>query len=121
VIESRGNTNRMETFMNWGSRFVALALLSGLAVGAAGSAHTDECSIEDWRSRHSAGRTLWIEGATTCEKGRIRIRAYDNSDDASVFIGIAEGVVEGYIFEAYISDISEKPKSVEIKYSIEVQ
>ena len=107
--------------MNWASRFVALALLSGLAVGAVGPAQADECSIEDWRFRHSAGRTLWIEGATTCEKGRIRIRAYDNSGDALDFIGVAEGVVEGYIFEAYINDVSEKPESVDIKYSIEVR
>ena len=103
-------------------RLTALALLSGLAVGATGSAHANECSVEDWRYNHVASlQNVRIEGSTTCEKGRIRIRAYDTSGDSPKFLGVATGVVQGYIFETYVEDIPENPESMEIKYSIEVR
>ena len=103
--------------MNRLSHCVAATVLVGLTASAA---IASECEVEDWRSRHT-GESLWIEGATTCEEGRIRIRAYDNSGDASVFIGVADGVVKGFIFETYIDDIYENPESLEIKYSIKVR
>ena len=60
-----------------------------------------------------------IEGSTTCEKGRISIRAYDTSDGSSKFMGVANSTVNGYIFKALVTAIYEKPASMEIKHSIE--
>jgi len=108
--------------VSWIDRLVALALLSGLAAGAVGSAQADECTVEDWRYNHVASlQKVKVEGSATCEKGRISIRAYDGSGDAQVFMGVASGVVRGYIFETYLDDIPENPESMSIKYSIEVR
>ncbi len=122
VIQSSDMQNPTESLMNRIVRFVPLALLMGFGAGAAGEDKAAECGVEDWRYMHVAVlQKLKIEGSITCEKGWIRIRAYDTHGDSPKFLGVAESVAEGYIFEAFVDDIAEKPESMEIKYSIEVR
>ena len=71
--------------------FITLALLVGFGV-AIGT----ECKVEDWRYRHvPVLKTVWIEGGTTCDKGEIRIRAYDTSEGTPKFIGVDEPSSKG--------------------------
>ena len=97
--------------------FITLALLMGFSI-AIGT----ECKVEDWRYRHvPVLKTVWIEGGTTCDKGEIRIRAYDTSEGTPKFIGVDDAFIEGHIFKARVRDVPKNPKSMEIKYAIEPQ
>ena len=98
-----------------------LVLLFGFGVALADD-DSGMCSVEDWRYTHTPGlRMVTIEGTTTCKEGRISIRAYDTSDGSSKFMGVDDSHVNGFIFEAHITAIYEKPASMDIKYSIEVE
>ena len=95
--------------------FVTLALLAGVgvAIGA-------DCKLEDWRYRHvPLLKIIWIEGSTTCDKGEIRIRAYDTSEGTPRFIGVDNAFIKGHIFKARVSDVPNNPRSMEVKYVIE--
>ena len=80
----------------------------------AGAAHA-KCDIEDWRWT-AEFNIIEIEGATTCEKGLIRIRVYTADKE---FIGVARGVIQGFTFTAYVSNAPANIKSMRIKYRIE--
>ena len=102
--------------------FSALVLLSGFGVAIADDGDSGKCNVEDWRYTYTAVmQMLMIEGSTTCDKGRIRIRAYGGPDSSKTFLGVADGYIRGYIFQATINAISEQPESMEIKYSIEAE
>ena len=76
--------------------------------------HFGTCEVEDWKYSHTMN-FLTVEGVTTCDKGRIRIRMYTSGE----FVGIANGFVEGHTFEAISMTVDNRPASLEIKYSIE--
>ena len=99
--------------------FIAAVLVTGWGTAAAQKPATEQCNVEDWRYTHTpALRILTIEGSTTCQKGHIRIRAYDTSDGSLKFMGVADGTIKGYIFTALVTAIYEKPASMKIKYRI---
>ena len=74
--------------------------------------------VEDWRWYEAISGMIKIEGSATCDKGRIRIRAYDKEGDGQQFLGTAQGLVRGHAFSATILDVV-KPDSLAIRYSIE--
>ena len=82
--------------------------------------HHGACEIEDWRWYTTAGTFLQIEGVATYDTGHIRIRLYDGEGDKPKFLGTAEGLVKGHVFDAIGQNIPE-PQSLSIKYSIEPQ
>ena len=100
------------------ARFVC-ALLCAYGLLAASTAlacddHHGKCKIEDWIARYNAAMGLsFIDGVTTCDKGRATIRFYDGDK----FIGMARERIEGHAFDA----IEKLPpyKDLKIKYSIE--
>lgn len=61
------------------SAVLAAAMLPGLALSC--DDHHGECEIEDWKYTHNRiGEILNIQGVATCDKGRIRIRMYENGE-----------------------------------------
>ena len=82
-----------------------------------GTVSAGACQIEDWRWSYLA-ESIHIEGTTTCETGKIIIRAYDESGE---FVGIGTDYFEGYAFEAYITDVPRTPQSLAIKHTIKLR
>ena len=78
--------------------------------------HYGDCSIEAWLWRHQL-TFLSIEGVTTCDEGRVKIRMYDGDR----FIGVADGLIRGHALEAYHLNLESKPTDFNIKYSIEAR
>ncbi len=76
-----------------------------------------DCKVEDWRWYAPMENMLMIEGSTTCDKGRIRLRLYEGTEDNRKFLAVDSGFIRGHTFKALISNI-KKPKSPSIKYSI---
>lgn len=81
--------------------------------------HIGKCEIEDWQHTYT-GMMEWlvIDGATTCDAGKIRLRLYDGEGDTQEFIGVETAYINGHIFKAMLLQ-AEKPKALSIKYSIE--
>ena len=96
---------------------VAAGLL-GVNIAQACDDHYGACEIEDWRWYTAAGSFLMIEGVATCNAGHIRIRLYEGEGDKPKFLGTAEGLVKGHVFDAIGQNIRE-PQTLSIKYSIE--
>lgn len=61
---------------------------------------------------------LQIEGVTTCDTGRMRLRLYDGEGDAEKFIGVETAYIRGHTFQAIKLQVAE-PTALSIKYSIE--
>ena len=97
---------------------ISTIAICSLWVGAALACddHTGTCEIEDWRWSGPHGGYLTIDGATTCDVGRIRIRIYEG--DNGKFLGVASGRIRGHTFEAIATDV-KTAEAVAIKYSIE--
>ena len=95
-------------------KYRALALL---IISLPISAQTLACKIEDWRwyVSDATDDTIWLEGTTTCRKGKIAIRAYDGDDN---FLGMTQGYITGYTFKDYMDNV-RAPQSLSIRYSIE--
>ena len=85
--------------------------------GADNTVSADACQIEDWRGRYmELLKALYIEGTTTCETGKITIRAYDGNGE---FVGTGRDFIEDYVFTiGPIMGILQKPHSLEIKSTI---
>lgn len=77
--------------------------------------HVGKCEMEAWRVLNPMGRMVVVEGATTCDKGDIRMRFYDGDK----FLGVADGIISGHAFSATALDINVKGADLKIKYSIE--
>lgn len=93
----------------------AVLLFAGIAHAC--DDHHGTCEIEDWRWYSTAGTYLTVEGVATCDTGHIRIRFYEGDGDKPKFLGTAEALVEGHVFDAIGQNIPE-PQSLSIKYSI---
>ena len=100
----------------------ALAMVALMLATWAVPARAD-CQIEDWRWNYdfpglvaNKGFTssLAINGTTTCEEGRITIRAYDGEQ----FIGATSTLIRGYVFDVLITNVHESPRSLKIKHTI---
>ena len=76
------------------------------------------CQTEDWRWQYvEFYKMISIEGTTTCETGKITIRAYDGNGK---FVGTGWGFIEGHVFTITpIMDILRKPRSLNIKSAID--
>ena len=105
--------------------FVALASLLVIAPSQAPAQSSIEktdqtdCKIEDWRWAYSdVVKALTVEGATTCNTGHAIIRVYTEKDEGAVYLGNANGFIDGYAFTAIVTDVEEKPESLSIKYAI---
>ena len=83
-----------------------------------GTVSAGACQIEDWRWSYPTGRWILVEGTTTCETGKIIIRAYDESGE---FVGTGTDYFEGYAFKAYIDDVPRAPQSLAIKHTIKLR
>ena len=92
------------------SRVVAAAVLAGSA------GIVTACEVEDWRW-YSVADYLTVEGATTCNSGKIIIRLYEGEGEGAKFLGVANAYIEGFTFEAIAQGVAP-PQSVSIKYSI---
>ena len=109
-------------------RFAVFIVLVSLLVIApsqvpaqSGAEKTDqtECKIEDWRwSYNEATEWLHVEGAVSCNTGRVVIRAYTEEGDEVVYLGNADSLVDGYTFTAIVTSVDDKPESLSIKYTI---
>ena len=92
-----------------------LGVLFSAAVAVACDDHHGKCTLEAWRSSHIASmKTLKIEGSATCDEGLANIRLYEEGK----FLGVATGVIQGHVLEAFGDDVPKKPKALTIKYSI---
>ena len=83
-----------------------------------GTVSAGACQIEDWSWSYSRALILTLEGTTTCETGKIIIRAYDESGE---FVGTGTDYFEGYAFRAYIDDVPRAPQSLAIKHTIKLR
>ena len=92
----------------------AFWLTSGVAFAC--DDHTGTCEVEDWRWSGPLGGYLTIEGVTTCDTGRIRLRLYEGENGK--FLGVANSRIRGHSFEAIATDV-KAAEAVAIKYSIE--
>ena len=79
--------------------------------------HVGTCDIEAWRWQNAMGM-LTIEGSATCDSGLAHIRLYEESGGESLFLGVAQGIIQGHALTALATDI-DRPKSLSIKYSID--
>ena len=86
---------------------MVIFLMSGSLVVAA-------CEIENWRWRVASDTLIIVEGATTCEKGKISIRFY-NADGH--FLGATSAYIRGYIFGRHF--VTDERGSITIRYHIE--
>ena len=104
-------------------RYVVRTLLGALIFAAGTTAWGQQslgaCKIEDWRWRMDALGGMWIEGATTCPSGRIKIRAYSVVGDDERFLGVMDTWIEGYTFNDYIHDVAPVPQKISIRYTIQ--
>ena len=78
--------------------------------------HIGMCEVEDWRWSGPTGGYLTIDGVTTCDTGRIRLRLYEGENGK--FLGVASSSIRGHTFEAIATDV-KAAGAVAIKYSIE--
>ncbi len=85
--------------------------------GADNTVSEDACQIEDWRGHYmELLKAVSIEGTTTCETGKITIRAYDGNGE---FIGVGKDFIEDHVFTiGPIMGILQKPRSLDIKSTI---
>ena len=93
----------------------ALALYLLPSAAFACDDHVGKCEVEAWRWSGPTGGYLTIDGAATCDAGRITIRLYEG--EGGRFLGVATGRVQGHAFEAIATDV-KSAKAVAIKYSI---
>ena len=73
------------------------------------------CQIEDWRWSYKRFKAVTVNGTSTCEEGKITIRAYDENGR---FIGADYNAVRGYSFTMTFFNIPVSPRSLKIKYTI---
>jgi hypothetical protein len=73
------------------------------------------CKVENWASS-MRGSHLFISGATSCAKGRIDYRLYDDAD----FVASGFSYFQGFAFQAY-ADTGAPAGKLSIKYTIEAQ
>ena len=96
------------------SAITAFFLASSIALAC--DDHIGKCEVEDWRWSGPTGGYLSIEGVSTCDAGRIRLRLYEGENGK--FLGVASGRIRGHTFEAIATDV-KSASAVAIKYSIE--
>lgn len=97
--------------------FAVFMALFSIGTAIACDDHIGKCEIEAWRYTHTPMmRMLTIEGSATCNNGSANIRLFQDGK----FLGVAKGIIEGHALSAMAMAIYEKPKSLKIKYSIEV-
>ena len=109
-------------------RLVGFAALVSLLIIAPGQApaqssieKTDQtdCKIEDWRwTYNEIMGSLRVEGAVTCNTGRVIIRAYTEKEEEVVYLGNMDSLIDGYAFTAIMMAVEEKPESLSIRYTI---
>ena len=96
------------------SAIMAFFLASSIALAC--DDHIGKCEVEDWRWSGPTGGYLSIEGVSTCDAGRIRLRLYEGENGK--FLGVASGRIRGHTFEAIATDV-KSASAVAIKYSID--
>ncbi len=80
---------------------------------------TDLCKIEDWRYWHEADQVkLYVEGRTTCERGKVSIFAYTGPANTRQFIGSDSARIRDFIFTAKIKSIHVRPENLVIEYIV---
>ena len=77
-----------------------------------------ECKIEDWRYYMQFDSFLTVAGTTTCASGIIRISWYAGEGENKKYLGLAEGLINGYTFAATAENVSQA-EIRSIKYSID--
>ena len=102
------------------NRLLALKIATlAVLIMIGGTISAGACQIEAWRWNYiDLVEGIDIEGTTTCEKGEIIIRAYDESRE---FVGTYTDLFEGYAFVAYINHVPRAPKSLAIKHTIKLR
>jgi hypothetical protein len=85
-----------------------------LASVVTSGAKADDCEVDAWRHYADLAGGISIEGSTTCQCGRVYLRAYDGER----FIGADSASVRGYTFRAWIRDVP-KPSDLNIKATVE--
>ena len=101
--------------------FSITAFFLASTVALACDDHTGTCEIEDWKHTYTGMMELLvIDGVTTCDAGKIRLRLYDGECDTQEFIGVETAYINGHIFKAMLLQ-AEKPKALSIKYSIDTR
>ena len=96
-------------------RLAVLTLTLVLAAFGISAGADWSCEIEDWRYRYDATQTLWIEGTTTCQEGKLLLRAYDSRGEKPKFLGVGDGYIQGHVFKLYIDDVETEPSALEIR------
>jgi hypothetical protein len=76
----------------------------------------DGCKIEDWSYTEKADN-IYINGSTSCEKGKLTYRLYDGKTHK--FIASNFTYIEGFAFQSYTDGVV--PSSLEIKYTIDIR
>ena len=94
---------------------ILLTGLVGFGTANACDDHFGTCEVEDWVYRHEY-QVLELDGVTTCSKGIITIRLYENGK----FLGVTYGLIDGHAFQA-MSISENSPATLEIKYSINTE
>ena len=97
--------------------YAALAAATLALASASGQAcddHHGECEIEDWRAHSPMPNTLVVEGVTTCDQGKARLRLYDREK----FLGVDTAYIEGHTFKTIVLDVA-MTDSLVLKASIE--
>lgn len=79
-------------------------------------ANAEDCKVDGWRHYEDPLGIIAIDGSTTCECGRVHIRAYDGDR----FIGADTAFVEGYKFSARIPQ-APMPSQMKIKTTVEAR
>ena len=72
-----------------------------------GTVSAGACEIEDWLWEYDDYfEWVFAHGTTTCEAGKITIRAYDGSGE---FLGAGWGYIRGYVFDVTFSAVLREP------------
>lgn len=82
--------------------------------------HHGECEVEDWTYSYTAMmQALAIDGVSTCDAGKIRLRLYDGEGENRELVGVETAYIEGHIFEAILLPLEREPAALSIRYSIQ--
>ena len=101
----------------WGRKMRRFTIALAACTLSGSLSAAEDCTVEDWRWYAPIPNTVTIEGATTCEAGRIIVRLYDGEGESRVFLAVDRGFIEGYAFQASFMEVA-KPKAPTIRYII---
>lgn len=70
------------------------------------------CSVKNWNWVRWGTRSIQIQGLTSCQSGRILVKAFEGDE----FLGVGKGNIEAGTFTVYIDRIPKK-SSLRIEYA----